>query len=215
MSGGQHRRTTRGNQIPLASLCDPDLKAGLPYTNELGLPRSITGSFASVYRMNCKKKDIALRLFLSNINDQHERYALIFRISSAPQTPYTVTFDFLKEGIKIHGEWLPALKMDWLEGDQLDDYIVDNLHNPAKLKKLLEKFVKMMQEMRRGGMAHGDLQHGNILVCKGELRLVDYDGMYVPAMKGLTAGELGHPNYQHPDRSAQHFGHIWIISQLG
>lgn len=203
--------------MPLASLGDSELKAGLPYTNALELPRSITGSFASVYRMHCKNKDFALRLFLSNIRDQHERYALISDFVQHDDLPYTVTFDFLTQGIKIHGEWLPALKMDWLEGEQLDDYIVENLANPNKLGQLLEKFVKMMQEMRRAGIAHGDLQHGNILVCKDELRLVDYDGMFVPAMKDFTANELGHRNYQHPDRAAHHFGpyldnfSAWII----
>ncbi|CAN5515253.1 hypothetical protein BH10CYA1_BH10CYA1_54080 [soil metagenome] len=204
-------------QIPQVSLQDLDLKAGLPYTNALELPRSITGSFASVYRMHCKKRDFALRLFLSNINDQHERYALISDFVQHDSLPYTVTFDFLSEGIKIRGEWLPALKMDWLEGEQFDDYVVDNLANPAKLGQLLDEFVKMMREMRRAGIAHGDLQHGNILVCKNELRLVDYDGMFVPAMKGFSASELGHRNYQHPDRAAEHFGpyldnfSAWII----
>lgn len=167
--------------------------------------------------MHCTKKDFALRLFLSNIRDQHERYALISQFVQHDDLPYTVTFDFLTEGIKIHGEWLPALKMDWLEGEQLDDYVVENLANPIKLRQLLDKFVKMMQELRRAGIAHGDLQHGNILVCKDELRLVDYDGMFVPSMKDFSANELGHRNYQHPGRAAHHFGpyldnfSAWII----
>ena len=32
------------------------------------------------------------------------------------------------------------------------------------------------------------------------LRLIDYDGMYVPALAGTPSGELGHPAYQHPQR---------------
>lgn len=204
-------------QTPRVSLQEPELREGLPYTNALGLPRSVTGSFASVYRMHCKNRDFALRLFLSNIHDQQERYALISNYVQNDDLPYTVTFDFLKQGIKIRGEWLPALKMDWLEGEQLDDYIVRNLSSPDQLGKLLDKFVRMMQDLHQAGIAHGDLQHGNILVCNNELRLVDYDGMFVPAMKGYTAGELGHRNYQHPNRSAEHFGpyldnfSAWVI----
>ncbi|MFN8551916.1 MAG: hypothetical protein U0103_10540 [Candidatus Obscuribacterales bacterium] len=204
-------------QVPKLSLQDPELRDGLPYTNALDLPRSITGSFASVYRMHCKHKDFALRLFLSNIHDQQERYALISDFVQHDDLPYTVTFDFLKQGIKIHGDWLPALKMDWLEGEQLDDYIVQHLGDPVRLGVLLEKFVRMMQDLQRAGIAHGDLQHGNILVCQDELRLVDYDGMFVPSMEGYSAGELGHRNYQHPARAAHHFGpyldnfSAWII----
>ncbi len=167
--------------------------------------------------MHCQHRDHALRLFLRNIRDQEERYALISNFVQHDDLPYTVTFDFLKEGIKIHGEWLPALKMDWLSGETLDDYIVDNLANPAKLGELLSKFVTMMSELRRAGIAHGDLQHGNVLMCENELRLVDYDGMYVPSMNGYLANELGHRNYQHPDRAAHHFGNYldnfsaWVI----
>jgi hypothetical protein len=167
--------------------------------------------------MHCQHRDHAIRLFLRNIRDQEERYALISDFVQHDDLPYTVSFDFLKEGIKIHGEWLPALKMDWLSGETLDDYIVDNLANPAKLGELLTKFATMMSELRRAGIAHGDLQHGNILVCKNELRLVDYDGMYVPSMNGYLANELGHRNYQHPERAAHHFGayldnfSAWVI----
>ena len=32
------------------------------------------------------------------------------------------------------------------------------------------------------------------------LRLIDYDGMYVPALAGTRSGEVGHPAYQHPQR---------------
>jgi len=204
-------------QIPQGNLNDPELKSGLVYTDAIGLPRPITGSFASVYRMHCTDKDYALRLFLRNIRDQEERYALISDFVQHDDLPYTVTFDFLKTGIKIMGEWLPALKMEWVEGEPFDDYIIENLAFPGKLGRLLTEFTIMMDDLRRAGIAHGDLQHGNIIVCGDELRLVDYDGMFVPAMIGFGANELGHRNYQHPQRTEHHFGpyldnfSAWVI----
>jgi serine/threonine protein kinase len=204
-------------QNPKACLNDLELKNSLPYTTALGLPRAITGSFASVYRMHCADKDYALRLFLKNIKDQAERYARISSFVQNDNLPYTVTFDFLTNGIKSRGEWLPALKMEWVEGQQFDDYIVGNLKNADKLGLLASNFMKMMEEMRAAGIAHGDLQHGNIIICNDELRLVDYDGMYVPAMRNFASNELGHPNYQHPSRDQNHFGpyldnfSAWII----
>ena len=204
-------------QITRGNLQDPQLQQGLVYTDALGLPRPITGSFASVYRLHCKDKDFALRLFLRNISDQEERYALISDFVQHDELPYTVTFDFLKSGIKVMGEWLPALKMEWVDGPSFDDYIVANVANSDKLKRLNEKFVTMMDELRKAGIAHGDLQHGNIIVWQDELRLVDYDGMFVPAMHGSEANELGHRNYQHPARAAKHFGpyldnfSAWVI----
>ena len=204
-------------QIPQASLQDLELKKGLPYATALGLPRPITGAFASVYRMHCADGDYALRLFLRNIQDQAERYALISHFVQHDSLPYTVTFDFLIQGIRTRGDWFPALKMEWVEGTPFEEYVVENLKDPVVLGELNKSFVQMMSEMRFAGIAHGDLQHGNIIMCGNELRLVDYDGMFVPAMKNFMASEIGHPNYQHPKRAAHHFGpyldnfSAWII----
>jgi serine/threonine protein kinase len=54
--------------------------------------------------------------------------------------------------------------------------------------------------------AHGDLKPDNILVKEdGTLVLVDYDGMYVPAMKGQKERELGSPDFRHPGRTEDVF----------
>src|SRR2546430_17155528 len=44
-------------------------------------------------------------------------------------------------------------------------------------------------------------------VCSSDLiQLVDYDGMWVPALSGRDATEIGHRAYQHPERSGQDYG---------
>jgi len=205
-------------QNPAVNADDPELKQGLVYVDALGIPRPVTGSFASVYRLKCTQRDVALRCFLSNIADQEDRYALISRFVQHDELPYTVMFNFLPRGIKVAGSWFPALKMDWVEGEALDRYILHNLTQPKKLERLAADFLKMMDELHAAGIAHGDLQHGNIIVLQnGELRLVDYDGMYVPGMENMKANELGHRNYQHPQRQAEYFDSsldnfsAWII----
>jgi len=40
----------------------------------------------------------------------------------------------------------------------------------------------------------------------GSIQLVDYDGMWVPALSGRHATEIGHRAYQHPERSEQDYG---------
>ncbi|MBY0552189.1 MAG: hypothetical protein K2W95_33225 [Candidatus Obscuribacterales bacterium] len=96
--------------------------------------------------------------------------------------------------------------MEWVHGVTLDRYIERYLRDGVMLEKLRNSFAEMYQRLLTAGVAHGDLQHGNILVtASGDLRLVDYDGMFVPSMKGLKSNELGHRNYQHPERNASHF----------
>lgn len=194
-------------QNPLANLAAEDLRRSAVVTDALGLPRPMSGAFASVYRLKAKTgESVALRCFLRNVADQEQRYTFVSDFVENDDLPYTVSFRFYDRGIRVNGNWFPCLKMDWVDGDPLDVYIRKNVHNEAAMLDLTAKFVQMCKDLQRAGIAHGDLQHGNILVCDGELRLVDYDGMYVPSMSGLNASELGHPNYQHPDRNAGHFG---------
>ncbi len=107
--------------------------------------------------------------------------------------------------------------MPWIQGDSLVSYIEKNLYCPAELRNLATAWTQMLTDLRQAKIAHGDLQHGNVLVVQGNLRLVDYDGMYVPALEGSRGIELGHRNYQHPQRTGLDFGEYldnfsaWLI----
>src|SRR5207244_4291206 len=74
------------------------------------------------------------------------------------------------------------------------------------LAALRAKWAILVRHLEAAQMAHGDLQHGNILVRGGSIHLVDYDGMWVPALSGRHATEIGHRAYQHPERSEQDYG---------
>jgi hypothetical protein len=200
-----------------ANLGDAELQASHVELDKLGLPRPMTGAFASVYRMKGTKRDIALRCFLRNISDNEQRYGMISKFVESDDLPYTVGFDFVPKGIRVNSEAFPVLKMEYVDGIPLDTFIKQNAKDAMKLARLAEAFAVMCDDLRGAGIAHGDLQHGNILVVGDELRLVDYDGMFVPGMENMQSNELGHPNYQHPGRCASDFGpyldsfSAWVI----
>ncbi len=205
-------------QNPRTAFVDAELRAGQPVLTPLGLPRPITGNFASVYQMVCANQRVwAVRCFLRDFADHQDRYAAISGHLAQIQLPYMVDFTFLADGIRIGGRTYPILKMEWLEGESFLSYVERNLHAPARLLDLAQQWVEMAQTIGQAGIAHGDLQHGNILVVNGRLRLIDYDGMYVPALDGRRSHEVGHRNYQHPARTEDAFGpetdhfSTWII----
>jgi serine/threonine protein kinase len=193
-------------QNPQSNFDDPELRGGVPELTSLGLPRPITGGFASVYRLRCGSRDWAVRCFLREFPDQQKRYAAISRHLSTARLPYTVGFEFLPQGIRIRGLWYPILKMEWVQGESLNAYIEKHLQERAALEALANRWIAMLAALRQAGVAHGDLQHGNVLVVNHGLKLIDYDGMYVPALNGQTSHEVGHRNYQHPLRSEADFG---------
>lgn len=193
-------------QNPAFNFADAELKAGSPELTSLGLPRPITGGFASVYRLRCGTRDWAVRCFLRDVPDQQRRYAAISRHLASARLPYMVGFEFLPQGIKVRGQWYPILKMEWVQGEPLNVYIESRLRDPIALNALARRWMNMLQALEQACIAHGDLQHGNVLVTNGDLKLIDYDGMFVPALAGQTSNELGHRNYQHPRRGASDFG---------
>jgi len=193
-------------QHPSVNFADPDLQIGKPQLNSFGLPKPITGSFASVYYMDCPERDYAVRCFLHNIADQKERYAKISEYLNKLNLPIMADFDYLDKGVLAHANWYPILRMDWVDGQNLIQFIGRNLDNPPILEKLRQWLRQAGNTLRENGIAHGDLQHGNVLVTNEQIKLVDYDGMFVPELNGSQSNELGHRNYQHPGRTKQHFG---------
>lgn len=193
-------------QNPMSCFRDADLQQSLPKTNKLGLPIAFSGSFAVVFPMTGAGRKWAVRCFLTYQQDQEPRYEKISQYLKQKQPSWMVGFDYLKQGIKVNGNWYPILKMEWIDGETLNNYIQNNSNDGQQIQLLPQKFLQLVHELRRDSIAHGDLQHGNILLVNGRLKLVDYDGMYVPGLDGMPSNELGHRNYQHPSRTAHDFG---------
>ncbi|MEP7293594.1 MAG: hypothetical protein ABI835_17540 [Chloroflexota bacterium] len=190
-------------QHPQQAFSDPALRAGKVITNRLGLPRPISGNFATVFEVKTDQSRWAVRCFLREVTNQQQRYAAIAAHLKLHALPCMVNFEYLPEGIRVRGKWFPILKMDWTAGTRLDTYIEAHLSAPHDLQQLAEQWITLCQSLRQAQIAHGDLQHGNILVNeRDEIKLIDYDGMIVPDVIGLDNHEIGHRHYQHPTRKS-------------
>src|ERR1700754_2924484 len=136
-------------QSPKFCFDDAELKTGEPESTALGLPRPITGGFASVYRMRCAKREWAVRCFLREFSDHQQRYTAISNHLASINLPYTVGFEFLQKGIRVGSNWYPILKMEWVNGQLLNDYIKQNLQKPELLLTLANRWVVMTQALQK------------------------------------------------------------------
>jgi HEAT repeat protein len=194
-------------QAPARSFADPDLRRGQAAVNALRLPMPCSGNFADVYQICCPEGSRwAVKCFTREVPGLRERYREISRHLGQAQLPFIMNFTFLEEGIRVGGRWFPVVKMEWVEGLPLNQFVARYAHRPKVLEALLLVWARMANSLRAAEVAHGDLQHGNVLLVPGPtvnslaLKLVDYDGMWVPALAGCPSGEVGHPAYQHPQR---------------
>ena len=188
-------------QSPEFSFEDHDLRSAEVFTDKLGIPKAISGNFATVFTLQNGKRQWAVRCFSRQLADREERYKAITKHLKQSELQCMVDFAYLPNGVKVNRRWYPTLKMEWINGITLDHYVKAHLNNPEKLQALTKKWVEVCEQLRNAKIAHGDLQHGNIIVTDGgEIKLIDYDGIIVQDIIGLPNNEIGHPHYQHPLR---------------
>lgn len=193
---------------PDAFLSDPELAHASVELTSMGTPKCWSGQFAIVFRLSSDSTSWAVRCFTSPVTDQQSRYAALSRVLDIGGHPdCLVQFHYIDQGILIDGKWYPVVKMEWAEGDTLDRAVERWVASgdTQALNQLSKVWLDVVTVLRDYQIAHGDLQHENILVHQGRIKLVDYDGVYVPALKGLEALELGQIHYQHPLRSRADF----------
>ena len=180
-----------------------------------------SGSFAVVFKALENNKEIAIRCFIGSDNDYVERYRKIDNYLRNIDESWKVNIQFLDNEIKVDGKYYPVLKMDWVDGVLLNKYIDNNLNNNDILSKLQKQFVKISNNLEDNKIAHGDIQCGNIIVReingKPIIKLIDYDGLYIPFFSGEKEKERGRSEFQHPNRSYFGFNEkidrfsFWVI----
>lgn len=193
---------------PESCFADRDLQAAWPQRDRRGLPVPMAGAFGGVYRLDGWGRSWAVKCFTRDSDEW--RYTEVCGTLKAHPTSYLVQADYLiPRGILVDERWYPVLKMEWAKGVTLDQYLDQQRGDPLALEALAARWVEALAALEERGIAHGDLQHGNILVAgtpeRPMLKLVDYDAMYVPGLAGEEATETGLPDYQHPRRGKADF----------
>ncbi len=192
------------------SLCfqGTELEAATVAANQRGMPLVFSGAFASVYSVSVAGQTFAVRCFTREVKDQEARYNELSNYLINVLPPSFVQFEYLDRGICVKGSWYPIVKMEWVEGEVLSSFVGARLGEADTFRRVAAQWRGGPAASLRGlRIAHNDLQHGNVMVQgDGRIRLVDYDGMFLPNFSGERSPELGHRNYQHPERSADDYG---------
>lgn len=166
----------------------------------LGNVEMYTGGFSVVFPVDVNGEKWAFRCWHTSVGDVRDRLMKLSGELKRTQLPYFCDFEYVYEGIVVDGVPYPTTRMKWIDGDNLVGYICKN-RNKEVLKKLARSFKTMCIDLHNNHIAHGDLQHGNILVDNtGRLFLIDYDSVYMPEMGEQADIIAGKQEYQHPNR---------------
>ena len=198
-------------QAPSRAFTVPKLQAAEFVWDSLG-PTLARGSSAVVFQASVEGQPQALRCYIRNDASSRDRYgALDAYLAANDLSPHVSGATWLDEAIQVNRATWPVLTMDWIDGRTLNEYVdfLVTSSNTAALTTLAAKWRALVALLQSSEFAHGDLQHGNVMVDQeGRLRLVDFDGVWIPPLAGQSPPtEFGHPNYQHP---LQHVWDRWL-----
>ena len=184
----------------------------VPVLDNYGEPYRSSGAFAVVFKMKDEQtgKCYALKCFTEEQEGRAEAYRQIAEELEFVDSPYITSVKYLEKELFINSncedDEFPVLLMDWIEGETMEAYIADHYMDNYAMSMLCYRFCKMAAWLRSQPFAHGDIKPDNIMVrSDGTLTLVDYDGMFVPAMKGQKSPTIGTKDFSHPLRTIDDF----------
>ena len=184
----------------------------VPVLDNYGEPYRSSGAFAVVFKMKDEQtgKCYALKCFTEEQEGRAEAYRQIAEELEFVDSPYITFVKYLEKELFVDSNCgdneFPVLLMDWIEGETMETYIADHYMDNHAMSMLCYRFCKMAAWLRSQPFAHGDIKPDNIMVRPdGTLTLVDYDGMFVPAMKGQTSPTIGTKDFSHPLRTIDDF----------
>ena len=184
----------------------------VPVLDKHGEPYRSSGAFAVVFKMKDEQtgKCYALKCFTEEQEGRAEAYRQIAEELEFVDSPYITSVKYLEKELFVdsncENDEFPVLLMDWIEGETMETYIAENYTDSYEMSMLCYRFCKIAAWLRSQSFAHGDIKPDNIIVRPdGTLTLVDYDGMFVPAMKGQKSPTIGTKDFSHPLRTIDDF----------
>jgi hypothetical protein len=159
-------------QSPSRVFRDTQLQSCDTELNRMMVPRGRAGGNAIVYRLNNSSWSKAVRVFMNPPKPERQaRYQIVHDYLQQARPRCLVEFGYDPGGIRINGGWFPIQTLDWVEGETLGEWLKGAVErgDSRAIKQMADAWIELVGELRTHKIAHGDLQHGNVMVVNDRL----------------------------------------------
>src|SRR6266487_463380 len=196
---------------PHTALLNNELKRKQISLDAFGQPLRLNSGgtrYVCVYRLD----DWVIRCFAADPSrnifpppDIEERYhnIITFVQSTGNDLAFLVPNKWTAPGIRVKANDFPILRLKYLaNGKKLGEYLAEHYQKREVVSLIAQDWLKIIQLFEDQQVAHSDLDLTNVLVWGTypslSLRMVDFDGMYVPYFegKGMSPADAGHRDFQ-------------------
>ena len=195
-------------QNPSVCFSDPKFSSTkhIPSKIRQGLPYSVEGSFAIVFKITDGVQEYALKCFTSPPHgfENQEKLTEFFHKNNLDFViDYNSHVEIQVQTAGIPGTY-PTLISPWVKGKTLLEFLEESAQKnllKSQAKIISRKFFDIMSKMESLNMAHGDLSGKNVMIESNfNIKLIDYDGIYIPEFKNQPSKESGSKHFQHNSR---------------
>ncbi len=205
MNGPLKAKITNAVKYPQL-IKDPFFEGFSPVNKQSGGIQEWGGGFSMVYCLAKNNEKWAFKVWPNEIYGIKERYdEIIPYLKQCNLSYFSSNFSYVEKGLFVSDIFLDTFRMEWVTGLNLTEFISKHLNNKEVLKKLSDDFITMIKKLHECSISHGDLQHRNIYIQdNGQIKLLDYDSICVPALEGQSDFIRGLRAFQHPLRFNKH-----------
>jgi serine/threonine protein kinase len=184
---------------------DARVRNGKPRRNKTGGLFFRQGGMALTFPVHNNGTVYAFRGWFTELGDLRARYAAVEELNAAGHSWFVKVW-YNEKGVFFNNRFCPTMCMEWVEGETLEE-MLNKYHKDADfIKAIAAVFLDLVKILHSGNISHGDLQQGNIMFAVSpagneySIKLVDYDGIWMPSLGNMPDSTMGLPGYQHPLR---------------
>ncbi|MFI3315066.1 MAG: hypothetical protein R3Y04_05330, partial [Rikenellaceae bacterium] len=178
-----------------------------------GIPNFYVGNNSIVAKVSYQGSLHALKCYENSSDEFKSALQLINTYVSQQDQNYLFCTKLLLNEFRVFDstdrEHLLSVELyPWIEGVSLTQYVAESVYygEYSNITSVLDSLIELATWLIEQEFSHGDIKCDNIIVTNdGNLKLVDFNNIYIPSLLKSPTSEVGTQGYRHYMRDVYYY----------